>query len=98
LEIKLREVARALDRARCRLPVPDVTPGMRAHRRVGDDAGRGPLARVAVETFRVETDEQDLVEPRIVPDDLGRRVHRIRGEGGTAGREIRERDEVSLPV
>src|SRR5207245_10720802 len=91
-----REVARALDRARRRLPVPDVTPGVRAYRRIGDDAARGPGARVVVEPVRVEMDYQDLVEPRIVADDPGCRVHRKWGEAPPGRRQILARDRRCL--
>src|SRR5262249_56889043 len=49
-EIELREMARALDPARRRQPLPSVTTGMRTHRRIGDYAVRGSRARIAVES------------------------------------------------
>src|SRR5215510_6912875 len=56
-EIELREVTRALDRARGCLPVPAVAPRMRADGRVGDDSFRRPRPSVTGQIARTETNE-----------------------------------------
>jgi len=68
LENELREWARALELVLDAGSNPDVTPGI-VHTAASDDAVRGPLRAVSPLRLSGQTDEQELVEPRIVSDD-----------------------------
>src|SRR5262249_18678581 len=57
-------------------PFRDGTPGMRANRRIGDDAAGRARAGVLIELARIEPDDHDLVQSRALADDRGFRVLR----------------------
>src|SRR5215831_15220146 len=69
---------------------------MRADPRKRDDAVGG--ACLLVELTRSEPDEQDLVQPRAVADDLAAGIHGVRQEWRLAGRQILESDDLPLPI
>src|SRR5262249_38379781 len=97
-KVELREMTRALHRARRGLPVPRITAGVRAHRRVSHDAAGRARAGVAVERTRIETHDQALIEARVVADDAGAWIHRIRGQRRPAWRQVRQRDDATFAL
>src|SRR5262249_4848771 len=69
-------------------PFRDGTPGMRANRRIGDDAAGRARAGVLIELARIEPDDHDLVQSRALADDRGFRVLRPGMDGWTARLQI----------
>ena len=59
------------------MPIDDITPGMRADRRVGDHPFGGAIPCHRVEALRIEAKQQNLVEPRPVAHRI---VGRIEGQ------------------
>src|SRR5262249_55279615 len=96
-EIELREVTRAFDRARGWLPVPDVAPRVRADGGAADASIRPPGPSVTGQIIRTETNEQHLIESRLVANDSGRRIHGVGGERRAGRRHVREGDEPPFP-
>src|SRR5690606_4510799 len=94
LRVELRLVARTPEAAHVAVPVRDVAAGMRADAGIRDDAVDGAGARIRCELGRIEPDDDDLVEPRSVPHDAGRRILRIGEDLLRADLEIVGRDRL----
>src|SRR5262249_19619201 len=97
LEIEFREVAGTFDRARYALPVPLVASGMRADRRVRNDRSVCRTRTcLRTEISRFESNEEHLVEPRPVANDLRRRINREGDERRPSKKKVGERDRLAL--
>src|SRR3989442_8635345 len=97
LHVEDREMTGTLDRLRARLPFPQVTAGVSAHRGIGDDPRDGARACLFGELSRLEADEQNLIESRSVSHDAGRRIHRVRGQWWAARRNGSRRERFPPP-
>src|SRR5260370_23022950 len=76
LRIVERVMARAVEQLGGGVPVGHVAAGVRAYRRVGDDAFRGTLLGHRIEALRIEAKQQHLVEPRAIAHGAACRVDR----------------------
>ena len=91
-------MARAAESPRLGLPQRHVAAGVRADARVRHDALRRSGARVRGEILRGQPDEQDLVQPRAVANDLAAGIDGIGQQRRLAGDQIAERDHVPLAL
>src|SRR2546427_4142344 len=91
-DVECGEVARTLDRSGLRLPLPAVASRMRADRRVGHDPLGGMGTRLGTELRRIEMNQQDLVQTRLVSNHPRRRIHRVSRHRRISERDVRHAD------